>query len=475
MGHSAGLQCSCAIAAHVKAHSVKSATSVVGSLVAQLLQACFQDGSETYHTVGNAFQAFWTMVYRVHAGNHCWQHLRGTDVRRGFFAADVLLAGLQRQAVGRVAVAVYADTHQAARHAAFEFVAASQIARVGATGAHRHTKALGGTNHNVGTHFAWGFQHGQRQQVGGQNQGSVFGVDGVSRGAPIHQPAAAGRVLGDGGEIVISCDSSLPCFSAADNIQCQTQRSSTGLQDFNRLWVDIPRNNQYIAFGLDRALSQCHSFRSRSGLVQHRRVGNRHGGQVRDHGLEVHQGFHTALADFGLVRGVGGVPSGVFQNIAQNHARNMGVVIALADKAFQDFVFSSNSLELFQSSGFGNSRGQVHSLSARNIGGHDRADQGIAAGLAYYRQHVLFVLGRHANMARDEFRMVFERGQGSHGSEIDARKTKGAVLRQPPNTVQLGVSHQSIVSRLVQQLVQLSGVAQLHFEEPARIGGVGVG
>ena len=78
-------------------------------------------------------------------------------------------------------------------------------------------------------------------------------------------------------------------------------------------------------------------------------------------------------------------------------------------------------------------------------------------------------------MAGDEFRMVFERGQGSHGSEIDARKTKGAVPRQPPHTVQLGVSHQSIVSGLIQQLVQLSGVAQLHFEEPARIGGVGVG
>jgi hypothetical protein len=42
------------------------------------------------------------MNHRVHAGNHGGQHLRGADVELAF-SRLCLLAGLQRQTVGRVA------------------------------------------------------------------------------------------------------------------------------------------------------------------------------------------------------------------------------------------------------------------------------------------------------------------------------------------------------------------------------------
>ena len=49
----------------------------------------------------------------------------------------------------------------------------------------------------------------------------------------------------------------------------------------------------------------------------------------RDQGLEVEQRFEPALRNFGLVGGVGGVPAGVFQEVAQDDARRVGAVVTL--------------------------------------------------------------------------------------------------------------------------------------------------
>ncbi len=50
------------------------------------------------------------VVDRVHAGDHGKQHLRGTDVAGRLLPADVLLAGLQREPVGRGAIRVPAHS-----------------------------------------------------------------------------------------------------------------------------------------------------------------------------------------------------------------------------------------------------------------------------------------------------------------------------------------------------------------------------
>ena len=50
------------------------------------------------------------VVHGVHAGHDRQQHLRGADVARGLVAADVLLAGLQREAVRGAPVARPCDT-----------------------------------------------------------------------------------------------------------------------------------------------------------------------------------------------------------------------------------------------------------------------------------------------------------------------------------------------------------------------------
>ena len=50
---------------------------------------------------GRSGQPVGAVIARVHRGHHRQQHLRGADVAGRLVAADVLLAGLQRQPVGR--------------------------------------------------------------------------------------------------------------------------------------------------------------------------------------------------------------------------------------------------------------------------------------------------------------------------------------------------------------------------------------
>ena len=89
--------------------------TAVGDFIAHLLHAARKNRGVARHALCDALEALGTVVDGKHAGQHGWQHLRGTNVGGGFFAANVLLAGLQRQPVGRVAMGVDADADQAAR------------------------------------------------------------------------------------------------------------------------------------------------------------------------------------------------------------------------------------------------------------------------------------------------------------------------------------------------------------------------
>ena len=79
-------------------------------------------------------------------GDHGEQHLRGADVAGRLLAADVLLAGLQREPVGRAPSASIADADQAAGQLPLEAGADREVAGVRAAEAHRHAEALGGAD-----------------------------------------------------------------------------------------------------------------------------------------------------------------------------------------------------------------------------------------------------------------------------------------------------------------------------------------
>ena len=95
------------------------------------------DRREAVHAARDALEALRAVVDRVHRGHHGEQHLRRADVGGRLLAADVLLARLQREAVGGIALRVDRHADEAPRHAALELVLRREVARVRAAVAHR--------------------------------------------------------------------------------------------------------------------------------------------------------------------------------------------------------------------------------------------------------------------------------------------------------------------------------------------------
>ncbi len=78
----------------------------------------------------------------IHASHVGEQHLRGADVGIRLLAADVLLAGLQRHAVGGLAARIFRDADDAPRHGAHIGFARGEKRRMRAAITHRHAEAL---------------------------------------------------------------------------------------------------------------------------------------------------------------------------------------------------------------------------------------------------------------------------------------------------------------------------------------------
>ena len=262
--------------------------------VAHALQSAGQDGGVHRHALRDALQALRAVVHRVHAGDHGGQHLRGADVGGGLFAADVLLARLQCQAVGRVAVRVDAHTDQAAGQGAFEGVAAGHVGRVRATGAHGHAQALCGADHDVGAHLARGFQQREGQQIGGHDEGRGLRVALRRVTAEVFHQAGAAGVLRQGRK-VLGAERGVPFSGALRHHHLNVQGLGPRLDHFDGLRMAGARDHEHAALALHRAHGQRHGLGRCGGLVQHRGVGDVHAGQVGHHGLEVDQCFHAAL------------------------------------------------------------------------------------------------------------------------------------------------------------------------------------
>ena len=88
---------------------------VVHEREAAAAQALGEDRGEAVHAVGDRLEAVAPVVHGVHRRHHGQQHLCRADVGGGLLAADVLLAGLQREPQRGCAVGVDRDADEAAR------------------------------------------------------------------------------------------------------------------------------------------------------------------------------------------------------------------------------------------------------------------------------------------------------------------------------------------------------------------------
>ncbi len=95
----------------------------------------------------------------------------------------------------------------------------------------------------------------------------------------------------------------------------------------------------------DDGVTERHRFGRGGRFVEERGVGDVERGQVGHHRLEIEQRLEAALRDLGLVGRVGGVPTGIFEDVALDDRRDDAVGIARADEVAHDFVLLRESAQ----------------------------------------------------------------------------------------------------------------------------------
>ena len=113
-----------------------------------------EGGGQPAGSFGDGAQALGAVVHGVHRGDHGQQDLGRADVAGGLLPADVLLAGLEGEPVGRVAVGVDRHADQPSGQRPLEPVAHRHEPGVGAAVPERDPEALGRSHDHVGAGLA---------------------------------------------------------------------------------------------------------------------------------------------------------------------------------------------------------------------------------------------------------------------------------------------------------------------------------
>ena len=346
------------------------------------------------NTLRDGLEALRPMKYRVHRGHDGQKGLRRADVAGGLLAADMLFAGLQRQSVGAVAVAVDTDTHDATGHGALVGLAAGHVGRVRAAIPHRHAEALRATHGDIGTHRAGFLEQGQCQRISRDDADGLRRVQTLDMPGDIAQMPVGPRILEKrakdlrGVHVVGIADDHL------DAERCGARPDHRDILRMTRL-IDEER----ALFRLGHALCHGHRLGTGGGLVQQGGIGDVETGQIANHGLEIQQRLEPTLADLGLVGRIGGVPGRVFQDVALDRRRRDSAMIALPDQACQNLVLGRDHPHVMHELAFGLGLAEGQRSRLPNGCRHGLLDQVIKTVDAKRAQHVGHFLWRRADMA----------------------------------------------------------------------------
>ena len=312
----------------------------------------------------------------------------------------MLFARLQREAQRPRPGGILGNAHQPAGHDALEFILGGHKRGMGTAIAHRYAKPLTVAHRYIGAKLAWRAQQGQRQQVGGDDHQRPGGVRfGAERfiiqdrpvGGWVLEKDAKGRLAKVIGRIVIDHH-----FIA--------KRQGTRAHHVDGLRMTAFVNKKSVGghvAGLGAA-AQGHCLGGSGRFIEHGGIGNGHAGQFHDHGLEIEQRFQPALRDFSLVGGILGVPTGVFQNVAQNDAGGQGAIIAHADKGTEALILVGQGAQIVQYIGFRAGAGQLQFSVQANALRHGFVNQGIERGYADRCHHAGNVLFARPQVAVDK-------------------------------------------------------------------------
>ena len=336
--------------------------------------------------LGDCLQAVRAVVDGVEGGDDGQQRLRGADVGRGLLAADVLLAGLQRQAVGRDAGVVLGDTHEAAGHGALEALLDGHVGGVRAAEEQRDAEALGGADGDVRALLARGRDQGQGQQVRGDgDEGAAFLGVGDHGGVVEHAAGDAGLLQDDAVDDAVG-----QSLGQVGDLDLEAEGFGAALDDRDGLRQAVGVEDGLAVVGLFvlvGAAHHQHGLGDGGGFVEQGGVGDRQADEVLDHGLEVQQRLEPALGDFRLVGRVGGVPGRGLEDVAADDRRGEGVVVALADHLDGGLVLGGQlaqfGKDLDLAEGFAERQRGVLADVLRNGGVHQGVDGVVADSLQH--------------------------------------------------------------------------------------------
>ena len=128
--------------------------SGVRGFVSQAAKTRGQAGGEPVDPARNGAQTIGPVVDGIHARHDGEQNLGGADITRRLVAPDVLLPGLDGQAIGRSSRPVPGDTDDAPGKFARVFFAGGQVGGVGSTEAQGNAETLAGPDGDVGAEGA---------------------------------------------------------------------------------------------------------------------------------------------------------------------------------------------------------------------------------------------------------------------------------------------------------------------------------
>ena len=257
-------------------------------MMPQPIHAGGERAGQQAHPLGDASDAGRAVVDAVHRGHDGQQHLGGADVARRLLAADVLLAGLQRQAVGRLAVGVLRDADESAGQLAGVLLAAGHERRVRPAVAHRHAEPLRVADRDVGTPtapFTRRRDEAARQQIGGRDDEAARVVRGLRQFAVVADDAVRRRILYEDAEDVFEVHIPHSLFRI-QHFQVDADAARPRADNADRLRVTVGRDDESVLLRPFQALGHRHRLRRRRRLVEEARVRQRQGDEVADHLLK---------------------------------------------------------------------------------------------------------------------------------------------------------------------------------------------
>jgi hypothetical protein len=345
---------------------------VVHDAVAQPAQRIRQDHGARMRALRDAAEAARPVVDGVHAGHDGEQHLRRADVAGGLLATDVLLARLQRHAERGPAVDILRHADDATRHVALELVPGGEEGGMRAAIAHRYTEALRIADGDVRAPFAGRGQQREREQVGGTRHDRLRRMRLGAQRAEVAQRAVGARVLHqaahDAGHELellhrLHLHGDAASFRARDHHRHRL-RMAIGVDEVDGMVV--PRG--------DRERER-HRLGGRGGLIEQRCVRHRQRGEVHHHRLEVEQRLEPPLGDLGLVGRVRRVPAGILEDVALDHLRHEGAVVAHADVRAEDLVLLGHAAQSLQHLALASARRKLERAAEADVLGHHGVDE----------------------------------------------------------------------------------------------------